>query len=54
MKPRIRVLYRVENSKLIVEPIPSLEEVLREPKQVKISIEDFHRFRKELSGRLEG
>ncbi len=53
LKPHTRVLYRVEDGKLIVEPIPSLEEVLKEPKPVKISIEEFHRFRKELSKRIE-
>jgi len=36
-----------------VEPIPSLEDVLKEPKPVKISVKEFYRFRREFSKRLE-
>ena len=46
-------MYRVQDGKLIVEPIPSIEDVLEEAKPVKISVEEFYRFRKELSRKLE-
>ncbi len=53
LKPHTRVLYRVEDGKLIVEPIPTLEDVLREEPIITISLEEFHRFRKELSKKVE-
>ena len=30
LKPHMRVLYRIKDGKLIVEPIPSIEDVLKE------------------------
>ncbi|MCX8171383.1 MAG: AbrB/MazE/SpoVT family DNA-binding domain-containing protein [Candidatus Bathyarchaeota archaeon] len=48
-----KVLYRVEDGRLIVEPVPSLEEMLREPPLVEVTIEEFHRLRRELSQRAE-
>jgi bifunctional DNA-binding transcriptional regulator/antitoxin component of YhaV-PrlF toxin-antitoxin module len=48
-----RVLYKVEGGRLIVEPIPSLEEILKEPPIVEITIEEFHKFRRELSQKAE-
>ncbi len=53
LHPHKKVIYRVENGKLIVEPIPSLKEVISEPQPVEITLEEFHKFRKELSKRLE-
>lgn len=53
LNPHTRVIYRVEDGRLIVEPIPSLEDVLRERAEVEITLEDFHKFRKELSKRVE-
>ena len=54
LKPHGRVIYRVENGKLIVEPIPSLAEVLSEPPEVEISPEEFFEFRRKLSREIEG
>lgn len=48
-----RVLYKVEDGRLIVEPIPSLEEVLKEPPLVDVTLEEFHKFRKQLSQKAE-
>ena len=53
LKPHMKVIYRVQDGKLIVEPIPSIEDVLKEPKPVKISVEEFYKFRKELSKSAE-
>ena len=53
LKPHMKVIYRVENGRLIVEPIPTLEDVLEKPPEIEISLEDFHRFRKELSKEAE-
>lgn len=51
---RTKVLYKIEEGRLIVEPIPSLEEVLKETPSVEITIEEFHIHRKELSRKAEG
>lgn len=48
-----KVIYKIEEGKLVVEPIPSLEEVLKEPPAVEITLEEFHRLRKELSKKAE-
>jgi len=49
LRPHVKVLYRVEEGRLLVEPIPSLEEILEEPPSVEITLEEFHNFRRELS-----
>ncbi|MBM3898273.1 MAG: AbrB/MazE/SpoVT family DNA-binding domain-containing protein [Thaumarchaeota archaeon] len=48
-----KVIYKVEAGRLVVEPVPSLEEVLREPPCIEITVDEFHRFRKELSRTVE-
>jgi len=53
LRPHSKVIYRVEGGRLIVEPIPSLEDVLRESPSVEITLEEFHSFRRELSRRAE-
>jgi len=53
LRPHAKVIYRVEDGRLVVEPVPSLEEVLKEPPSVKITLREFHGFRKELSRRAE-
>ena len=49
LKPRMKVIYRVKDGKLIVEPIPSIEEVLKEPKPIHIKVKEFYEFRREIS-----
>ena len=53
LKPHTKVIYRIEEGRLLVEPVPNIEEVLKEPQTVKITLEDFHKFRKEISRRIE-
>lgn len=53
LKPGMRVVYRVKDGRLIVEPIPSIEDILKEPVYVRIGVEDFHKFRKEISKSAE-
>jgi hypothetical protein len=43
------VFYKIEAGRLIVEPIPSLTEVLEENPLVEITFEEFRKQRKELS-----
>lgn len=54
LKPNSEVLYRIEGDRLIVEPIPSLEEALGSEPLVRIRLEDFERFREGLSEGAEG
>lgn len=53
LRARARVLYRIEGGRLVVEPVPSLEEVLKEPSSVELSINESHQSRKELSRKAE-
>ena len=49
----VKVIYKVEEGRLIVEPVPSLEEVLKEQPFVEITLEEFHKHRKKLSKKAE-
>lgn len=53
LRPRVKVIYKVEGGRLLVEPVPSLEKVLKEPPSVEITLEEFHGFRRELSREAE-
>jgi bifunctional DNA-binding transcriptional regulator/antitoxin component of YhaV-PrlF toxin-antitoxin module len=53
LKTHTKVIYKIESGKLIVEPIPTLEEVLKESPTVEITLEEFHKHRKELSRKTE-
>jgi len=53
LAPGTEVDLQIEDSKLIVRPIPSVIDLLKEPAQVTISLEEFHKFRRELSNRAE-
>jgi len=53
LKPHTKVIYKIEGGRLIVEPIPNIEDVLKEIKTVKITLEEFHKFRKEISRHIE-
>jgi len=53
LRAHAKVIYKVEDGRLVVEPVPSLEEVLREPSSVEITLEEFHRHRRELSRKAE-
>ena len=48
-----KFIYKIEAGRLIVEPIPSLKEVLEEKPSVEITFEEFHKQRKELSTKAE-
>jgi bifunctional DNA-binding transcriptional regulator/antitoxin component of YhaV-PrlF toxin-antitoxin module len=48
-----KVIYKIEAGRLIIEPIPSLQEVLEEKPSVEITLEEFHKHRRELSTKAE-
>jgi len=49
----VKVIYKVEDERLVVEPVPSLEEVLRETSLAEITQEESHKHRKLLSRKAE-
>jgi bifunctional DNA-binding transcriptional regulator/antitoxin component of YhaV-PrlF toxin-antitoxin module len=53
LRAHMKVIYRIESGRLVVEPVPSLEEVLKESLPVEITLEEFHKHRKELSRKAE-
>lgn len=53
LEPGQEVIYRVGGGKLVVELVPTLEQVLRKPPSIRISFREFKRFRRELSRRAE-
>lgn len=53
LRPLSRVSYTVEDGRLVIEPIPSLEELMAEPPVVEMSPAEFKRFRRELSKKAE-
>jgi bifunctional DNA-binding transcriptional regulator/antitoxin component of YhaV-PrlF toxin-antitoxin module len=53
LKTHTKVIYKIESGKLIVEPVPTLEEVLKETPAIEITLEEFHKHRKELSRKTE-
>lgn len=53
LKPHAKVIYRVVDGRLVVEPVPSLEEAFDEPQQVEITLEEFYDHRRELSRKAE-
>jgi AbrB family looped-hinge helix DNA binding protein len=53
LRPGREIDFKVEDSKLIVRPIPRVRDLLKEPAQVEITAEEFHKFRRELSKKAE-
>jgi len=53
LRPHTKVIFKVEGGRLVVEPIPSLEEVLEEPSPVEITLEEFYGLRREISRKAE-
>jgi bifunctional DNA-binding transcriptional regulator/antitoxin component of YhaV-PrlF toxin-antitoxin module len=53
LKPHTKIIYKVIEGSLIVEPVPSLKEVLQEEPVIEITLEEFHKDRKKLSLKAE-
>jgi len=53
LKPHMKVIYRVEGDKLVIEVIPRIEDILKQSPEIEITLNEFHRFRKKLSGEAE-
>jgi AbrB family looped-hinge helix DNA binding protein len=53
LKPNTKVIYRVKDGKLIVEPIPNIEDLLDEPSLIESSLEEHQNERRELAKKAE-
>jgi len=53
LRARTKVIYRIEEGRLVIEPVPSLEEVLKEPSLLEVTLDEFHKLRKELSQKAQ-
>jgi len=53
LRAHVRVIYKIEEGRLVVEPVPSLEEVLKDPPSVEVTLDELHEFRRELSRKTE-
>jgi AbrB family looped-hinge helix DNA binding protein len=53
LQAHTQIIYKIEDDRLVVEPIPSLQEVFKEPSAVEITLEEFHKHRKEVSKKAE-
>ncbi len=53
LHPRDEITYKIEGTKLIVEPVPTLEDVLHQPTMVEETLDDVRRFRRQLSKKAE-
>jgi bifunctional DNA-binding transcriptional regulator/antitoxin component of YhaV-PrlF toxin-antitoxin module len=54
LRPGMKVRYTLEGRRLVVEPVPSLDDLLKREPTVKISLKEVRDHRRELSSRLEG
>jgi bifunctional DNA-binding transcriptional regulator/antitoxin component of YhaV-PrlF toxin-antitoxin module len=53
LRPKTEITYKIEGTKLIVEPVPTLEDVLTQPTIVEETLDDIRKFRQELSRKAE-
>jgi len=53
LRAHTNVIYKIEDGRLVVEPVPNLEEVINETPSVEITLEEFHEHRKKLSRKAE-
>ncbi|MHA1712568.1 MAG: AbrB/MazE/SpoVT family DNA-binding domain-containing protein [Candidatus Ranarchaeia archaeon] len=53
LHPKVKVIYKVEDGRLIVEPIPNLEHVLEEKTAITISLNEARQHRRKLSEAAE-
>ncbi|MGQ4833847.1 MAG: AbrB/MazE/SpoVT family DNA-binding domain-containing protein [Candidatus Asgardarchaeia archaeon] len=53
LKPKDKIIIRVKNGQIIIIPVKDFEELLSKKPEVEISLDDFHKFRRELSESVE-
>ncbi len=53
LAPNTRILYRVQDGRLIIEPVPSLEELMSKGNMHTVSLEGLREERETISRRVE-
>jgi AbrB family looped-hinge helix DNA binding protein len=53
LRPKSKVIYKIDDGKLVVEPVPTLEEVFGKKPRVKITAREFYASRRRLSKEAE-
>ncbi|MDG6982931.1 MAG: AbrB/MazE/SpoVT family DNA-binding domain-containing protein [Nitrososphaerota archaeon] len=53
LRPGMKVRFRVEGHRLIVEPMPTVEDLLKMGTTVSVTLDELREDRRRLSGRLE-
>lgn len=53
LRPGTEIDIKVEDRKLVVQPVLKVKDLLKEPAQVEITLEEFHKFRRELGRKAE-
>jgi len=54
LKSGSEVVYRVEKSRLIIEPVPDILTAIKMPKFAKITVKEFEKDRKEIAEEVIG
>jgi len=54
LRPGMRVRYWVEGTRMVVEPIPTMDELSEREPTVTVKLEELVRERRKLSAQLEG
>jgi AbrB family looped-hinge helix DNA binding protein len=52
LKSGSEVIYRVEKSRLIIEPVPDILTAIKMPKFAKTTVKEFEKERKEIAGEV--
>jgi AbrB family looped-hinge helix DNA binding protein len=53
LHPHTKIKYKIEDGRLVVEPIPTLLDVLNEPQEIETTLGELNKFRKDLSKKSE-
>ncbi len=53
LKPKDKIIIRIKNGRLIIIPVKDFEDLLSKKPEVEISLDEFHKFRQELSKSVE-
>ena len=49
LKACSKIIFKIESGRLIVEPVPTIKEILQEGTSVEITLEEFYKDRRALS-----
>ena len=53
LKPKDRITIRIKNGQIIITPIKDFESLLSEEPEVEVTLDEIHKFRRELSESVE-